>query len=398
MSYIFKAIIRNSQHPEYGVATIPFPIPRAEYDHVVDLLQAMEIGHPVNRDCNLIGIDSYYSILNRIVDLPQNLDELDYLAKRLESFVDSEAVQFQAMAYKLELFEVKDLINLTFCCQQTTVISDFSDLEQVGKDHYFNLHGGCVSSNELENLDGVETAHLLIAGGNGTVTPYGVVYDNGMKLEKLYRGREFPAYLYESCVMAVAMTTIHKADCEENTTWLFLPAAEQQIQRAMRRAGIESEDYARFRLYESELPEEIDAALDFEQESIFELNRLCQSLASRKPEELKKLEAVVRMAQPKAAYQIRQLAENLELFDFIPNIRTPEEYGKYMIKESGRYDYDCNLEGFYDYAGYAQARMQEETGAFNLWGYVAYHGPLSLDELMMETPAEQDFQMGEIKL
>ena len=33
-----------------------------------------------------------------------------------------------AMAHKLELSELKDLINLTFCCQETTVITDFSDL------------------------------------------------------------------------------------------------------------------------------------------------------------------------------------------------------------------------------------------------------------------------------
>ena len=32
------------------------------------------------------------------------------------------------MAHKLELPELKDLINLTFCCQQATVITDFSDL------------------------------------------------------------------------------------------------------------------------------------------------------------------------------------------------------------------------------------------------------------------------------
>lgn len=39
MSYIFQAVLRNSQHPEYGAATIPFPIPREEYDHtrIVDM-------------------------------------------------------------------------------------------------------------------------------------------------------------------------------------------------------------------------------------------------------------------------------------------------------------------------------------------------------------------------
>jgi hypothetical protein len=31
MNYVFKAVLRNGQHPENGVVTIPFPIPREEY-------------------------------------------------------------------------------------------------------------------------------------------------------------------------------------------------------------------------------------------------------------------------------------------------------------------------------------------------------------------------------
>lgn len=37
------------------------------------------------------------------------------------------------MASKLCLSGVKDLINLSFFCQEATVITDFSDLERVGK-------------------------------------------------------------------------------------------------------------------------------------------------------------------------------------------------------------------------------------------------------------------------
>ena len=96
------------------------------------------------------------------------------------------------MAEKLDLTDIKDFINLTFCCQEATVITDFSDLKKIGRDHYMNLNGGCALMEELENLDGKETARLLIDSGAGVVTPYGVVYDNGMKLEPLYRGGAFP--------------------------------------------------------------------------------------------------------------------------------------------------------------------------------------------------------------
>lgn len=74
------------------------------------------------------------------------------------------------MAHKLGLSEIKDLINLTFCCQQATVITDFSDLEKIGREHYMNLNGGCAGMKELEYLDGTETAYLLTNGEAGTIT------------------------------------------------------------------------------------------------------------------------------------------------------------------------------------------------------------------------------------
>ena len=133
---MIQAVLGNPHHPEYGVATIPFPIPHDQYAHCMDLLEALEIGDAVKADCKVEEVDSFYTVLKRVEMLTVNVEELNYLAKRLESFDTGEAAQFQAMAHKLDLFELKDLINLTFCCQQATVITDFSDLDAVGRDHY----------------------------------------------------------------------------------------------------------------------------------------------------------------------------------------------------------------------------------------------------------------------
>ena len=194
---MFQAVLSNRDHPEYGVATIPFPIPHDQYAHCMDLLEALEIGDAVRADCKVEKIDGFYTVLKRTEMLTVNVEELNYLAKRLDGFDTGEAAQFQAIAHKLELFELKDLINLSFCCQQVTVITDFSDLDAVGRDHYMNLHGGSARVDELEALDGEETARLLIGNGSGTITPYGVVYDNGMQMKLLYDGQFFPCYYYE---------------------------------------------------------------------------------------------------------------------------------------------------------------------------------------------------------
>ena len=162
---MMSAVLSNPNHPKYGVATIPFPIPRDQYTYCMDLLEALEIGDAVKADCKVEAVDSFFSVLKRTEMLTVNVEELNYLAKRLDSFDTGEAAQFQAMAHKLELFELKDLINLTFCCQQATVITDFSDLTAIGRDHYMNLHGGSASVDELNALDGKKTARQLIESG-----------------------------------------------------------------------------------------------------------------------------------------------------------------------------------------------------------------------------------------
>jgi hypothetical protein len=391
---MFQAVLGNPGHPEYGVATIPFPIPRDQYAHCMELLEALEIGDAVKADCKVEKIDSFYTVLKRVEMLTVNVEELNYLAKRLDSFDTGEAAQLQAMAHKLELFELKDLINLTFCCQQATVITDFSDLTAIGRDHYMNLHGGSASVDELNKLDGEETARRLIENG-GTITPYGVVYDNGIKLEQVYRGKEFPCYYYEPNPITIALTPKTELEDTEQITWLFLPMEQEEIDRAIQRAGIADPNEIRLRLEDSQLPNEVDVLLDMEYETLSDLNALAAATDGLSKADMEKLGAVVMLAEPKSAAQIKKLAENLDLFDFAPGAHSPAEYGKYMIRQSGHFDYDENLDAFYDYEKYGTERMNAEDGMFTDRGYIAYKGDISMEEVMEGGQSDRmGFQMG----
>ena len=379
---MIQAVLSNPSHPEYGVTTIPFPIPHDQYARCMELLEALEIGDAVKADCKVEKIDSFYTVLKRTEMLTVNVEELNYLAKRLDSFDTGEAAQFQAMAHKLELFELKDLINLTFCCQQATVITDFSDISAVGRNHYMNLHGGSARVDELEALDGVETARQLIENGNGAVTPYGVVYDNGMKLEPVYDGRFFPCYYYEPNAITVAVTSKAEPEDTEHITWLFLPMTQEEIGRALQRAGITDPSEIRLRLEDSQFPNEVDVLLDMEYETLSDLNELAEATDWLSKADMEKLGAVVMLAEPKSAAQIKNLAESLDLFDFAPGAHSPAEYGKYMIRQSGRFDYDENLDAFYDYEKYGTERMNAEDGMFTDRGYIVYKGYYSMEAVM----------------
>lgn len=55
---IFQAVLSNRTHPEYGVATIPFPVPHDQYARCMELLEALEIGDALKADSMIAGIDS----------------------------------------------------------------------------------------------------------------------------------------------------------------------------------------------------------------------------------------------------------------------------------------------------------------------------------------------------
>lgn len=225
---MMQMALSNAVHPEYGVVTIPFPIPEEEYGHCLELLEALEIGNAVNRDCKVQEVQDGPPILKRLEGSRVNLDELDYLAKRLDSSDINEAAKFQAMTVKWGLFEMTDLINLTFWCQQATIITDFSDLEDIGRRHCMPLNGGSCSTEELERLDARKAALDLILNSESTcVTPYGVVYDNDMKLEHHYDGQHFPCYLCQPAMLVVGIFPKNAPEGSSETTWLTLPCSEQ---------------------------------------------------------------------------------------------------------------------------------------------------------------------------
>lgn len=380
-----NATISNKQHSDWGCATIPLPIPDEEYAHCMALLEQLQIGGVTERDCRIDKLDRSPAALVVLEGQEVNIDELDFLARSIERYWGNEQPKFEAMAYKLGLKDVSSLINLSFGCEQATILTSFDDLNAAGKDHYMDTHGGTVPVGVLESLDGEKLIRDLIATGEGTVTPSGVVFDNGLQIEPQYTGQNFPVYYDKAYLMEMELTPLSEGT---QPTVLLLPTPEKRLERLLERGGYRSAEDVQIRTWRSELPDQINDRLNIPHESVTELNRMFQAVEKLKGPALDRLAAAVLMAEPEYASQVRQLAENLDLFEFVPNIKTPEELGRFMIQKSGHFEYDPNLDGFYDYAKYGEQRVREQAGEFNEMGYIGYIGVMSLDELMMEDPAE----------
>ena len=395
---MFKASLENNNSPELGTVTVEFPIPEDQYEETVRALEKIKIGTTLDKDCCVAGLRSTdCPALRRMINRMANVDELDWLGKQLESFDRYELLQFNAAAERFGLSSVGEMIDLSFCSREVTVISDFNDLENVGRRHYLTL---LITGTPEEQgpLVGTETAQRLIAGQPGHVTQYGVVYDNGMKLKQAYDGKHLPqSWWAENCLMELEIGAQGETD-KKKFEWVQLPTSQIKLERAMLRAGIPSCGEMQLLFSGSRFSDEVDCALDFEQESLFELNRLCQTCANFQDADFEKLGAVCQMAKPTCAANIRQLAENLDQFDFAPDAHTPEELGKYMIQRSRRYEYDEKLKDFYNYDDYGVKKLLQEDGTFVDRGYISYRGTLTLEELMRDDPAESCQQEQEAKM
>ena len=395
---VFEATLKNRSSAHFAPVTITFPIPEDQYEQAILALEKSQIGDARVQDCLVENVSApNCPALLRMTGTMANVDELDWLGKQLESFDRYELLQFNAAVERFGLSAADELIDLSFCAREVTVVSDFTDLEKTGKRHYLTVHGTC-DPKELENLDGKETALALISGQPGYVTQFGVVYDNGMKLEQAYDRKHLPqSWMAENSILELKIRATGEDDPKKQE-WVQLPASRMKLERVMLRVGIVSCGEMQMLVSDSRFPDEVNCALDFERESLFELNRLCHACSNFKEQDLEKLGAVCQMAKPTCAANIRQLAENLDQFDFAPNVHTPEELGKYMIQQSGHYEYDENLEDFYNYGDYGVSRVLQEDGVFVDRGYVSYHGTLTLEELMQDDPAEKYQQEQEMQM
>ena len=100
---MMHAVLSNSRHPGYGQPTVPFPIPRGAYDDTVAALASLGIGDPVGRDCRVDELNSSFLILKRLEKVAVNVDELDYLAKRLDSSdINEDVYKRQGIAQSVE--------------------------------------------------------------------------------------------------------------------------------------------------------------------------------------------------------------------------------------------------------------------------------------------------------
>ena len=163
-----------------------------------------------------------------------NLDEINYLAKRMDSFDQKELFSFFAAVEAGDYVSTKDLINLTFNLNCYTLIRDVSNLKNIGYNRVLSSRG-CIGVDELEKMDLKKIGRELLSSGKGIPTKYGLLFRNeNVVFEEVYKGRGFPPYYYTGG--EVLGVEIEK---DGGKDYIYFPCEKTEIERALKRIGAE---------------------------------------------------------------------------------------------------------------------------------------------------------------
>lgn len=359
--------IKKSNGENEKTRAIWFPIEEENLDKICS-----ELGIEITTEPNCYIENSMdRNFLNILHDKNCNIDELNYLMKRLDGFSQKEIERFYAASFAENPKTMTELINLSFNMHCYSLVRDFNNLEKVGKDLYLTERQA-VSTKELDELDGESYAMDAIKkNSNPIITPYGVLYKNSNAPEQVYNGKQFPPYLWKETITAVQLTA--KGENE----YIYLPCSDVEVEKALMRLETPYLHDCEVAVDSHSFP---DSILNIVSESttpvikVDALNKLSKHYSEMGNQNIRYFEKLMNHIKPRTIDEVFALTESMYEFELFDGIKDMESYGRYMICESGRFEYDSNLEEYIDFKRYGREKMAQEDGSFSNKGYIIYHG------------------------
>ena len=369
----------------------------------------VEIGFPIDDDSlekilrdNYMPTDTTKPFSVRSIDYPEvlsglegqtvNLDELNYLAKRIDCFFDDEFNQFSVAVDHTKVTSLKDLINLSFNLDKYTLITDISDMTKVGREYVLNTEGSVPADTRYDEKY-AQIGRDLLGSGRGIFTDKGLLFIEDKPLEEVYDGQVFPSFAYKHSVADVEVEYNGKLET------VFLPDSELAIRKAINRLGAKSiEDcdcvmeildpkYNKL----SDTLEEI-----FKCEGINELNDILKTLDEYDIDP-QKVAALIEYTGVTSASDVNVLIDSVDDFEFITDTHEDDydNVGRYFINSSDDYELSEELEDFFDFYEFGKYMSDEKSGEFVSDGFICYTGYSSIDEIMDQLDtADSSMRMG----
>lgn len=291
-----------------------------------------------------------------------NMDEVNFFARRMEHLTEYEKKVLAVYSNDCDVSTITDLINLTFSMKGLSLLTDFSDASQVG----VRLYTDEFSEIPEEQMNFTEFAKNALKESNVKVLPYGVLVDHGFELLEVYNGKTFPKFIVSEETVVVVEVQNTTGDRE----YLYLPTDICSMDKVKERLQVR--EYREMKVAEVKnlrlpdtlvpIPEDIN---EIQQLTLF--NEMCRKVRRFQEAELKQLAAAVQFTGLINFSNVAYIATHLNEFEINPTVHNDEEYGKYLITESGLFEVDELLLPHINYAAFG---ADKKAGTFEVSGYV----------------------------
>lgn len=303
-------------------------LPAEDYAIRDALQKARDFGQKdVFREISILNCDLLPSLAGSRLDSP-TLDEVNFLAKRLDSLNEEERLVLQAVAPRFipnhpegEIISMKDLINMTYGLDTVMIASNVGSDEELGQFVIENdLHEDVASvpDNALYLLDKKQVGRMQRENEGGVFINGCYVVAGDYEMPQIYDGKTLPAETLTEWFafrLEIAEAPVNSAnETAGSAEWISLPidkAEANKIAELHNEGCIEECVYFGF---ESSVPQ-ITSEMFRDMVDFDILNTLAQRMAEMSPDEQITFKAALTAEQPDSIKDVVDIAMHLDAYE-----------------------------------------------------------------------------------
>ena len=318
----------------------------AEEHEIRDAFQRARITSPdTYHEFSIYECEAIPALPFRRLDFP-TLDELNFLAKRLDSLNEEERLVLKAISPKIlkvgedELVSTKDLINMTYGLNEVSIISNVENAQQLGQfviENNLHTDVDAVPDDSVYLLDRTRIGQLQQQNDGGVFIDGKYIVTAEYELPEVYDGKNLPIENPTSWFafkMDVTRPPVGDdlGEVEAVAETLTLPVDRAEADELAKRLGMERIEDCVYLGFESSIPQ-IDADKFGDMHDFDQLNNLSEMMLEMSPSDHVKFKAVLSAEEPEKIEQILDIARSLNQYEFAPMVEDEAHFFKsYLLR------------------------------------------------------------------
>ncbi len=284
----------------------------------------------------------------------KDINELNFLAHRIEDLNEIEAKAFEAVVAKLLIEKkgqticVKDFINCTYGLDKVKVISNVFSYKEIGKMAMENdllVFLKDVPENARHMLDTVAIGQELVKSEKGALVNGDYIVTTDYVMPEVYDGKTLPYTVGETDWIFKLLVAKAPLDENDNTAdsaeWVEFPIDNGEIQSIAEKHGVSDIGDCVYYGFESAIPQ-IESEVFNSMSDIKKLNSLASKLKYHAPFDMVKFKAILQAEKPKTIADMIKISDEVWRYQLYSVVEKPTDFYKSYVKHylDKRFDAD----------------------------------------------------------